>query len=468
MLRSGRALYRISSPRFRQSYPHRVNTAVPRSLSSLPAAPPDSEVPAIPIDFWTAAKIEGEESHTAIVTLKPGERLRAESGAMLFMTEGVVMDTKLAGASSAFSRFLTGQNVFLTDYCYDKEQGEGTVGLGTDFPSKILRFTLEDYGGSLICQRGAFLASNPTVNIEMEFTKSLTAGFFGGQGFVLQRLRGDGDVLIKGGGTVVERELAEGEVLRVTSGSLVAFSPTISYEVGMMPGIKNVMFGGEGLFVTTMTGPGQVWLQGMPPDRMIAEIVRRIPGPGLGVPIFMGGGGGGGADTAGEGGVDGVAGSGDETAAVAAASDGGAEAVAATDAAVEADRQATVAASGMDTDSPSALFGEFGNDSATTASSASAQPDMESASSSTISSEASYGLDESSTFGDDSGFSDQTSFSNETTFQDGIGDSSFGDSQDSGGMLDDTTVEGLGGGEEASDQGGSILSFIWDLINGDD
>jgi uncharacterized protein (AIM24 family) len=96
----------------------------------------------------------------------------------------------------------------------------------------------------------------------MEFTKTLTAGFFGGQGFVLQRLTGEGDVLVKGGGTIVQRDLSDGEVLRVTSGSLVAFSPTVQYDVSMLPGIKNVMFGGEGLFITTLQGPGSVWLQG--------------------------------------------------------------------------------------------------------------------------------------------------------------------------------------------------------------
>lgn len=461
MLRSSRSLYRISPRILRQ-----VNI---RPLASLPAAPPpQGEVPAIPIDFWTAAKIEGEESHSAIIRLKPGERLRAESGAMLFLTEGVVMDTKLAGASSAFSRFLTGQNVFLTDYYYEKEEGEGSVGLGTDFPSKILRFTLQDYGGSLICQRGAFLASNPTVNIETEFTKSLTAGFFGGQGFILQRLTGEGDVLIKGGGTVVQRELAEGEVLRVTSGSLVCFSPSVSYEVGMMPGIKNVMFGGEGLFVTTLTGPGSVWLQGMPPDRMIAEIARRVPGPGLGLPIGFGGGGGGDAEsTGGEEGADAAAGVGDEATA-AAASEGGAEAVAATDAAVEADRQSTVAASGVDSESPSALFGEFGDDSASTSSTTSigTPPDLESASSAG-SSETSFGQEE-STFGDDSAMSGQSTFPEEPTFQDDFDDSSFSDQQDSGDAFDDATIEGLGTGDEAADQGSSIFSFFWDMFNGDD
>lgn len=127
--------------------------------------------------------------------------------------------------------------MFLTDFRNEGTKGAATVGLGTDFPSKIMRFSLEEFdGNSLICQRGAFLASNPTVNIEMEFTKTLTAGFFGGQGFILQRISGEGDVLIKGGGTIVCKELEEGQSLRVTSGSIVAFEPTVSYDVQMMPG----------------------------------------------------------------------------------------------------------------------------------------------------------------------------------------------------------------------------------------
>lgn len=157
---------------------------------------------------------------------------------------------------------MTGQNVFLTEFTYNRDEGEGTVGLGADFPAKIVRLSLDDYGGSLVAQRGAYLASNPTVDIQMEFTRTFSAGFFGGQGFILQRLRGDGDVLVKAGGALVEKELQEGEVLRVTSGSIVAFESSVQYDVQMMKGVKNVMFGGEGLFITSLRGPGKVWLQG--------------------------------------------------------------------------------------------------------------------------------------------------------------------------------------------------------------
>lgn len=227
------------------------------------------------------------------------------------------------------------------------------------------------------------------------------------------------------------------------------------------------MFGGEGLFVTTLTGPGQVWLQGMPPDRMIAEIARRVPGPGigLGIPIGLGGGGGdAGTATDTPGGVDpGAAGVGDE-AAVAAA--GGEEAVAATDAAIEADRQATVAASGMDSDSQSALFGDTVSTSDTAASTTSASsvpPDLNSSSSSS----SSDSFSQETTFGGDSDFADQSTFSSETTFQDDF-DDSFTDQQQDGDMFDDSAIEGLGGGEEAAESGSSVLSFLWDLVSGRD
>ena len=128
-----------------------------------------------------------------------------------------------SGISDGFKRMLTGQNMFLSDYTY-KGDTSGTVALGTAFPSKILRFSLGEYGGKLICQKGAYLASSMDVNIEMEFAKKFTAGFFGGEGFILQSLTGEGDVFVKAGGALVKRELNDGEVLRVSSGSLVAFT----------------------------------------------------------------------------------------------------------------------------------------------------------------------------------------------------------------------------------------------------
>jgi uncharacterized protein (TIGR00266 family) len=249
-----------------------------------------------PIDFNVASKIEGNESQILTVSLKPGEVLRAESGALMYMTEGVEMETTTGGGlSKGFSRMMTGQNLFISDYTYKGEPGtSGTVCLGTDFPSKILRLNVDEYGGKIICQKGALLCASHTIDIEMEFAKKMTTGFFGGEGFVLQGLTGEGDVFVKAGGTLIRRELEEGEQLRISSGCLVAFSNGVDYDVQMLSGFKNVMFGGEGLFITTLTGPGTVWLQGQPPQRMVSEIARRVPSGGIGLAVPIGGAGGGG------------------------------------------------------------------------------------------------------------------------------------------------------------------------------
>jgi uncharacterized protein (TIGR00266 family) len=406
------------------------------------------------IPFAVSAKIEGAESQIATVTLRPGETLRAESGSMLFMTSGIEMATTLQG-SSAFARFLTGQNLFLTDFTYNGDKGQGTVALGTDFPSKIVRLSLEDHGGSLIAQRGAYLASNPSVDIQAEFTKTMSAGFFGGQGFILQRLSGEGDVLVKAGGTLVTMDLEEGEVLRVSSGSIVAFEPTVSYDIQMMPGIKNVMFGGEGLFVTTLQGPGKIWLQGMPPDRMIAEIASRVPAGGLGMgPIIpIGGGGSGGSSDEGA--------AGDQTADSAIPAGGvgdvaGTEqSAAASDASIEGDRQATVATSGMmDDDYSDPTFSN------TTSPSESNE---------TMSSETTF-MDDGTSFSTSSepAFDDDTAFSNNDAIdqsaaqqQDFYGDDGNTEIFDTGGAAEDA-------GEAASEGASSILSTLWDMFMGDD
>lgn len=261
-------------------------------------------VVATPINFDIASTIEGNESQILTVQLRPNEALRAESGAMMYMTEGIEMNTTAGGGISAgFKRMLTGQNIFISDYSYKGQEGTfGLVCLGTDFPSKILRLSVDEYGGKIVCQKGALLCASHTIDIEMEFTKKFSTGFFGGEGFVLQGLVGSGDVFVKAGGTLIRKDLEEGEELKISSGCLVAFAPTVEYDIQMMKGFKNVLFGGEGLFVTTLTGPGPVWLQGQPPQRMISEIARRVPsGGGLGVVPVIGGGGGGDSEDGGSG-----------------------------------------------------------------------------------------------------------------------------------------------------------------------
>jgi len=415
-----------------------------------------------PIDFAVSSKIEGEESQIATIKLIPGEKLRAESGSMLYMTQGIEMATNLeGGASSAFRRMMTGQNIFLTDFTYngstkDKDGGggSGTVALGTDFPSKIVRLSLDDYGGSLIAQRGAYLASNASVDIQMEFTKTMTAGFFGGQGFILQRLIGEGDVLIKAGGTLVEKFIKDGEVLRVSSGAIVAFEPTVSYDIQMMQGVKNVMFGGEGLFVTTLKGPGRIWLQGMPPDRMIAEIANRVPsGGGFGpvIPMPMGGGIGGGVEGAPvDAGVPNGAegdmnvGVGEESA---AAMDEGAN--------IDSEDMSTVSSSGtMDGDS-SSYSNTISEDDAF----------QETPFQETTFTDDAF---QETTFTDEGTDFTEPSFSDDTSFNTQDSDEAFG--QQGGDFFEDDNTEifDTGNIEEASEAGSNILSTLWDIFTGGD
>jgi uncharacterized protein (AIM24 family) len=195
-----------------------------------------------PIDFDIASCIEGKESQIVTIRLEPGQVLRAESGAMMYMTHGVNMNTTSGGGLSAgFQRFLTGQNVFISDYTYDGSNGHyGFVALGTDFPSKIVRISLEEYGGKIICQKGALLCASHTVDINVEFTKKLSTGFFGGEGFVLQGLTGKGDVMVKAGGTLIRKDLKEGEVLRISSGALVGFQEGVEFDIQMVSGKTTV------------------------------------------------------------------------------------------------------------------------------------------------------------------------------------------------------------------------------------
>ncbi|KAG3115029.1 hypothetical protein PI124_g1900 [Phytophthora idaei] len=250
----------------------------------------------VPINFDTAMFIEGHDSQVVHIELEPEQCLRAEIGAMVYMTEGVEMETTTAGGfGEGMKRMMTGENFFVSRFTYHGAE-KGKVAFGTSFPSKIVHLRLSDFlGESIICQKGAFLCGSDTVNIEMEFAKKFGVGFFGGEGFILQRLTGSGDVLVRASGALIERELQPGEVLRISSGCLVAFEPSVHYDITMMKGAKNVLFGGEGLFVTTLTGPGKIYLQSLPFDRVVGEMASRIPrgGPGgMMFPFMMGGGGG--------------------------------------------------------------------------------------------------------------------------------------------------------------------------------
>jgi len=212
------------------SFSSNTSISIPPSDSNKLVSSSDGVV-GLPIDFDVASKIEGAESQIVTITLEPNQVLRAESGAMLYMSDGISMNTTMGGGISAgFKRMLTGQNFFISDYSYDGPAGtKGVIALGTDFPSKIIRLNVQEYGGKLICQQGALLCASHTIDIEIEFTKKFSTGFFGGEGFVLQSLQGAGDVFVKAGGAVIRRDLAPGEVLRISSGCLVAFSHGVEY-----------------------------------------------------------------------------------------------------------------------------------------------------------------------------------------------------------------------------------------------
>ncbi|GLE05222.1 hypothetical protein PINS_up014222 [Pythium insidiosum] len=243
-----------------------------------PTAEEEHEL-SVPIDFKKAMRIDGHDSQIVHIDLEPHQCLRAESGSMIYMTEGVEMETTTAGGFAAgLKRVVTGENFFVSRFKYTGES-RGTVAVSTSFPSKILHLSLADFiGGELICQKGAFLCGSDTTRIEMYVTKNFSTGFFGGEGFVLQRLTGSGDVCLRASGALIERDLAPNEVLRISSGCLVAFEPTVGFDITRQAGVKNVLFSGEGLFLTTLTGPGKVYLQSLPYDRVVGEIARHIPG----------------------------------------------------------------------------------------------------------------------------------------------------------------------------------------------
>ena len=516
-----------------------------------------------PIDFTTQSQISGSESQILEIQLRPNQILRAESGAMLYMSQGITMETSMGvvGASSSsspstssmfatgFTRLMTGQNLMISDFRYvpqpistttttttpttintdendihgggaDYSTTSGTIGLGTDFPAKILKFDLSSYPShKLICQKGAYLAGSYGVTMDMAYVKSFAGGFFGGEGFILQclqageipsgrtttatsisssspppptttppptittttknnstdvtdyeegpRIEDNSTVFLKAYGTVVKRDLQPGEKLRISSGSLVCMTSTIEYDVTMMPGFANVMFGGQGLFVTTLTGPGTVWLQSMPIDRMVSEIARHVPsggGIGLGIPIMGGGGGSGDSGAGVDAGADGDAAG---AAAVGPADVGGDDVVVGdvgssgdtgvsamtNDAAIEADRNATIASSAgvpssSDPESPESLFGDaaYGDGSGTSglSSSSSSSPDTTFSTTSDEDATNAPDFDESTISEDDLFEDDGTTFS---TYDDGGGNA--------------TEMPPTPDGGEGSS---SILGQLWDLF----
>ncbi|MFC1840005.1 TIGR00266 family protein [Thermodesulfobacteriota bacterium] len=216
--------------------------------------------------------IHGDDMQIVEVELDHGEGVRAEAGAMMYMEDGIEMQTSTGGGLfSGFKRMITGESFFITTFLFNGS-GKGHVAFGAPYPGKIIPLELDKLGGSFLCQKDAFLCAAKGIEIEVAFTKKLGAGLFGGEGFILQRLTGDGMAFVHAGGTIIKKDLAPGENLRLDTGCLVAFSPTVDYDIQFVGGFKNALFGGEGLFLASITGPGTVYMQSLPFSRLADRI----------------------------------------------------------------------------------------------------------------------------------------------------------------------------------------------------
>lgn len=223
----------------------------------------------------------------ALVELDPGETAITEAGAMVYMTSGITFEAKMGDGSSqgvmgsllgAAKRALAGESIFLTHFT-NSGNGKQHVALAAPHPGEIVAMDLSRLGGQIVCQRNAFLAAASGTKIEVEFTRRLGAGFFGGEGFVLARLEGDGLAFVHAGGSLIKHEL-HGETLRIDTGCVVAFEKTIDYDIQAAGGMKSMLFGGEGLFLAKLSGAGSVWLQTMPFSRLASSIASQIPSSG--------------------------------------------------------------------------------------------------------------------------------------------------------------------------------------------
>lgn len=219
------------------------------------------------VDF----RLEGDDFQAVVITLDPGEAVRAEPGSMMFMEPGIDMDTSTGGGLfKGLKRKLAGESFFITTFS-NESSTRSAVGFAADYPGKILPIDLAR--GAVLCQRDSYLCSAKGVDVSVAFTKRLGAGFFGGEGFILQRLKGDGLAFIHAGGFVIERELASGEELRVDTGCIVGFEESVDYDIRMIKGVKSMIFGGEGLFYALLRGPGKCWIQTTPFSRFADRVI---------------------------------------------------------------------------------------------------------------------------------------------------------------------------------------------------
>jgi len=234
-------------------------------------------------------KIFGDDLQFVEVELDPQETVIAEAGAMMYVEDGIAFEAKMGDGSQpgaglfgklggAAKRAITGESLFMTHFT-NQGQEKKHVAFAAAYPGKIIAIDLDEANGELLCQKDSFLCAALGTNVSIAFNKRLGAGLFGGEGFILQRLRGDGMVFIHAGGTIVEKRLA-GETLRVDTGCIVAFESTINYDIQRSGNMKSMLFGGEGLFLATLQGTGRVWLQSLPFSRLADRILANAPTSG--------------------------------------------------------------------------------------------------------------------------------------------------------------------------------------------
>lgn len=229
-------------------------------------------------------KIYGEELQFVEIELDPNETAIAESGAMMMMDDGIRMQTIFGDGSaqqstgflgklmSAGKRVLTGESLFMTAFS-NEGQGKKKVSFAAPYTGKIIPMDLQQLGGTIIAQKDAFLCAAKGVSVGIHFQRKLGVGIFGGEGFIMEKIEGDGMAFLHAGGYIIERDLKPGEILKIDTGCLVAYMPTIDFDIEFVKGIKNMMFGGEGLFFAVLKGPGKVWIQSLPISRLAGRIV---------------------------------------------------------------------------------------------------------------------------------------------------------------------------------------------------
>lgn len=228
-------------------------------------------------------KIMGEEMQCVEIELDTEETAIAESGAFMMMDDGIQMQTIFGDGTgqqkgllgkllSAGKRVLTGESLFMTAYT-NVSHGKRKVYFASPYPGKVIPLDLLRMGGKMICQKDAFLCAAKGVTVGIEFQRKLGTGLFGGEGFIMQKLEGDGMAFVHAGGHIIEKELTNREILKIDTGCIVAFTPGCEYDIQFVGGIKNTIFGGEGLFFATLRGPGRVWIQTLPVSRLASRIL---------------------------------------------------------------------------------------------------------------------------------------------------------------------------------------------------